>query len=180
MRILFFPVFLDARASLLARKIYVAEFSVIGEFGSVEVQAVRYFICVAFLFQGFNKRYLLDYIVRGSGKFYFFTLDSERVEVAEPPLRYLLSYILSAPALPARALLYFVLALIRVRHKVPDVRYVYDLLYLVFPFLESAAQRVRKHVWAQVAYVLAVVNGGPAIVHPHYGVKRFKSFYLGG
>src|SRR5581483_7174362 len=71
---------------------------------------------------------------------------------------------LGASACFARRGLELVLARVGVGGEMPDIGDVDDLLNRVSPGAESAAQHVSEDVGPEVAYMLAVIDSGPAVI----------------
>jgi len=74
---------------------------------------------------------------------------------------------------------HFVLALVCVSGKMPDVCYVHNVLFVVSEESERAVKRVKKNVGAEISDVRVVVDGRSAAVKSHKTfVNRNEFFHL--
>lgn len=153
------------------------ELAVAGELGNVEVYAVARFVAVALIHERFHEFQHIRYVVGGFGDD-FGAADVELVDVREEEGSVVLRDLPGRHARLFRRLFHLVLALVRVRGEMTDVRDVHDAEQLVPVEAYDAAQRVHEYIRAHVAHVRTRIDRRPAGVHAYFARHHGLEFFL--
>ena len=170
-RVTLLRIDLDARAGLLLVQIEPRQLAVFGELADVEIDAVVDLVCIALFEQRLD---IFDHVGDVVGRLGddLGLADVELGKVVKKDLGVVFRDLVRRLLLLARSLLHLVLALVAVRHQVPDIRDVHHAFELVAVIFERAAEDVHEDVGAQVADVRIVVDRRSAAVHRDLLVRK--------